>query len=326
MKISISATFAATLLTLGLVTACDIPLKSYFPLKSTSSLPEGVAYDQATQSFFATAINGGQITRVTTLGKELVFHSDDDPNRSFGGAYVDAIRRRLWVCVVDIKTNPFPTSEVWAFNIESRKRTHRIALPPVSFCNDLVADDSGKLYVTDSANPNIYRVNPADQSFAVFLSDPAFTPVAPGVLGLNGLDLSPDGDHILAVTTVPPGLYSIPVADPQAFVAVQTSGDPLSMPGDPRFPGPDGARFVDDRLYIAYDGGVQQLTFSDDDFTHAAIATTVEVPTGLTSLTAAEGQLFAIDSEVFRALYLFMPPELPFSILRVETDLFEQIQ
>ena len=186
----------------------------------------------------------------------------------------------------------------------------------------VVTDDQGVVYATDSANPNIYKVDPKTQAFSVFLSSPQFAPVAPGAVGLNGIDVAPDGEHLLAVTTIPAGLYSIPLADPQSFVAVQTSGDAFAMPGDPRFPGPDGIEFHDEDLYVVYDGGVQKLAFSDGDYTQAAVATTTAVPTGLTSITIAEGEVYVIDSEVFRALYLFLPPELPFSILHVDAGLF----
>ena len=320
MKTLTTASLLASLVVV--LPSCDFTMQEEYTLHSAESLPEGVAYDGVTHTFFATAINGGKITRITPLGQEIVFHAEANPNLSFGGAHVDEQRRRLWVCVVDLKTNPFPTSQVWAFNIETKQRTHNIALPPVSFCNDIVSDAAGKLYVTDSANPNIYSITPSQPGFSVFLTSPQFTPVGPGALALNGLDLSPDGERLIAVTTVPPGIYSIPIADPQSFVPVQTTGDAFSMPGDPRFPGPDGAEFLDDRLYVVYDGGVQELTFSDEDLTQASVATTTAVPTGLTSVTVAEGQLYVIDSEVFRALYLNQPPELPFAILEVETGLF----
>lgn len=314
----VSSLFAS----LFVLPSCDVPLQDSYALASTQSLPEGVAYDNVTHTFFATAINGGQITRVTPLGQEIVFHSESNPNLSFGGAHVDEERRRLWVCVVDVKTNPFPTSEVWAFNIETKKRSHHITLPPVSFCNDLVTDDDGSVYATDSANPNIYKVDPKNQSFSVFLTSPQFAPVAPGAVGLNGLDFSPDGEHLLAVTTIPAGVYSIPVAHPENFVAVQTSGDVFAMPGDPRFPGPDGIEFHDEDLYVVYDGGVQKLAFSGNDYTQANVTTTTAVPTGLTSITIAEGEVYVIDSEVFRTLYLSLPPELPFSILHVDAGQF----
>lgn len=316
----VSSLFASLLV----LPSCDVPLQDSYALESTMSLPEGVAYDNVTHTFFATAINGGQITRVTPLGQEIVFHTETNQNLSFGGAHVDEERRRLWLCVVDVKTNPFPTSEVWAFNIETKKRTHRIPLPPVSFCNDLVTDDDGTVYATDSANPDIYKVSPQHQTFSVFLSSPQFAPVGPGAVGLNGLDFSPDGERLLAVTTFPPALYSIPLADPQSFAAVQTSGDAFAMPGDPRFPGPDGIEFHDEDLLVVYDGGVQKLSFSDGDYTQANVSTTTAVPTGLTSITIAEGEVYVIDSEVFRALYLFLPPELPFAIVHLDDGLFAQ--
>lgn len=318
----VSSLFASLLV----LPSCDVPLQDSYALASTMSLPEGVAYDNVTHTFFATAINGGQITRVTPLGQEIVFHSESNQNLSFGGAHVDEERRRLWLCVVDVKTNPFPTSEVWAFNIETKKRTHRVTLPPVSFCNDLVTDDNGTVYATDSANPNIYKVNPKNQTFSVFLTAPQFTPVGPGAVALNGIDFSPDGEHLLAVTTIPPAVYSIPLANPQSFTAVQTTGDAFSMPGDPRFPGPDGIEFHGEDLFVVYDGGVQKLSFSDGAYTHANVSTTTAVPTGLTSITIAEGEVYVIDSEVFRALYLFLPPELPFSIVHVDDGQFSAQQ
>ncbi len=321
-NLALAALVPSLLASLFALPACDVPMQAQYTLASTMSLPEGVAYDNVTHTFFATAINGAQITRVTPLGQEIVFHTDANANLSFGGAHVDEQRRRLWVCVVDLKTNPFPSSEVWAFNIESKQRTHKIKLPTVSFCNDLVSDESGKLYATDSANPNIYRIDPKTQTSSVFLTSPTFTPVGPGLLALNGLDITPDGDHLIAVTSIPAGIYSIPIKDPNSFVAVQTSGDPFAMPGDPRFPGPDGVEFLDETLYVVYDGGLQRLTFDGDDYTQANVTSTTAVPTGLTSATVAEDQLFVIDSEVYRAVSLHLPPELPFSILHVDDGLF----
>lgn len=300
--------------------ACDVLLQEQYPLESPTSLPEGVAYDEESHTFFATAINGGQITRVTPFGDEVVFHADDEPNRSFSGAHVDSDRRRLWVCVVDVKTNPFPVSQVFGFHIDTRKRTHAISLPSPSFCNDLVTDDEGVVYATDSATPQVFRIDPKQTQPTVF----ATLPVAPpsGGIGLNGIDVSPDGERLLVVSTFPAKLFSVPLAQPSEVDEVVMSGDPFSMPGNPRFPGPDGLEFVGEQLYVAYDGGVQRLTFADEDWTQAHVATTSTVPTGLTSLTEAGGELYAVDSEVFRVLYLGQAPELPFAVVRVDQGLF----
>lgn len=300
--------------------ACDVLLQDQYELTSSTSLPEGVAYDDHTHTFFATAIRGGQITRVTPFGDEVVFHADSEPNRSFGGAHVDAERRRLWVCVVDVATNPYPVSQVFGFHIDTRKRTHVIPLPGASFCNDLVTDDDGVVYATDSTTPQVLRVDPKQGAVSVLATLP-ITPPAGGV-GLNGVDVSPDGERLLVVSSFPAKLFSVPIAEPTAFAVVATSGDAFAQPGNPLFPGPDGLEFVGEQLYVAYDGGVQQLTFGDADWTQASVRTTTAVPTGLTSLTEADGELYAIDSEVFRVLYQGQAPVLPFRILRVDAGLF----
>jgi len=305
---------------LPVLASCDIPLPEHYELASPSSLPEGLAYDDLTYSFFATAINGGEITRISALGQEHVFYASTDPLVSFSGAHVDAARRLLWVCQVDVKTDPIPNSKVVAFDIDAGSLVRSIDLGEPSFCNDLTTDKNGKVYATDSALPNIYRIGTDDQ-LEVFASGPQFVPG--GSIGLNGLDIAPGGEHLLVVKTMPPALYRVSLADPSDITEVTFSGDAFSVPGDPRFPGPDGIEFLGDELYVIYDGGVQQLTFAGDDHTHAEVKTTTDVPTGLTSAAVAEGRLYAIDSEVYRVLYMFQPPVLPFKILHLDEALFD---
>lgn len=305
---------------LAVVASCDVPLQEQYALESQSSLPEGVAYDALTRSFFATAINGGEITRISALGQEHVFYASDDPSASFGGAHVDVARRLLWVCQVDVKTDPIPNSKVLAFDTDG-DLVHSVDLGEPSFCNDIVTDKTGAAYATDSALPNIYRIDPKGEGFEVFASSPQWAPVSPGVIGLNGLDISPDGKDLYVVTTVPAGLYRVPLANPTGIQSVSFSGDPFAVPGDPRFPGPDGLEFVGDELYVVYDGGVQQLSLVGP--AQATVKTTTAVPTGLTSAVDAEDRLYVIDSEVFRVLYMLQPPELPFSILHVDTAVFD---
>jgi DNA-binding beta-propeller fold protein YncE len=207
-----------------------------------------------------------------------------------------------------VKTNPFPTSEVWAFNIETKKRTHRIALPPVSFCNDLVTDDDGTVYATDSANPDIYKVSPQHQTFSVFLSSPQFAPVGPGAVGLNGLDFSPDGERLLVVTTFPAAIYSVPLADPQASCRADQRRR-LRPPGDPRFPGPDGIEFHDEELLRRLRRRRAEAVLQRRRLHAGQRSDHHRGADRLDQHHVAEGEVYVIDSEVFRALYLFLPPD-----------------
>lgn len=304
--------------------SCDAPLQEQYVLASQSSLPEGVAYDAKSQTFFATAMRGGQITRVSPLGQEHVFYSHADAGVSLVGADVDEARRRLWVCVVDLR-GEYPASKVVALDIEEPAVVRSVDLGPGSYCNDLVADADGSVYASDSALPNIYRVDPGAQTFEVFATDPRFAPAVPGQLGLNGLDLSPDGTSLLVVKTARPELFRVDLEDPRDIVAVSLSGDAFSVPGDPRFPGPDGAEFVGDALYVAFDGGVQQIEFTGQGYLNGRVRTETALPTGLSSLTATDdGRLYAIDSEVYRVLYTSRPPELPFRIVHVDLGAFDE--
>ncbi|MDC0675911.1 SMP-30/gluconolactonase/LRE family protein [Nannocystis radixulma] len=307
---------------LTVLVSCDVPLPEQYPLASKISLPEGIAYDELTYAFFTTAINGGEISRMSALGQEQVFYASTDPMVSFSGAHVDAERRLLWVCQVDVKTDPVPNSKVVAFDIDERTLVRTIDLGEPSFCNDLTTDDEGTVYATDSALPNIYKIG-ADDEFEVFATSPQFAPVAPGAMALNGLDIAPGGEELLVVKTIPAALYRVSLSDPSDIAEVTFTGDPFALPGDPRFPGPDGLEFLGDELYVIYDGGVQQLSFAGDDYAQAVVRTTTAVPTGLTSATVAEGRLYMVDSEVYRVLYQFQQPNLPFKILHLDESLFD---
>ena len=64
--------FAAAATAAALVSCDAALLQEQYVLASQSSLPEGVAYDAKSQTFFATAMRGGQLTRISPLGQEHV--------------------------------------------------------------------------------------------------------------------------------------------------------------------------------------------------------------------------------------------------------------
>ncbi|HEY8377708.1 MAG TPA: hypothetical protein VIK91_14530 [Nannocystis sp.] len=293
-------------------------MREVYALGSETSLPEGLAFDPGSDTFFATAVRGGTITRVTPLGQELVFYRASDPGVSLLGAHVDAARGVLWVCEVDLRAMAAPRSRVLGLRIEDGSLLEAIALPGPAYCNDLTSDEAGTVYVTDSVQPRIFGV--AEGEATVFASDPRFAG-SPGRLGLSGIDVAPDGESLLVARMSPPGLFRVALAD-AAVAEVEFFGDAFGMPGDPRFPGPDGLAFVGEELYVAFDGGVQQLRFPVK--TRAEVRTTTAVPPGVSSLTEAGGQLYALDGDAYRAMYGGQQADPPFLILRVDTGLFDE--
>ena len=308
---------ALPLVVVAAVLACEAPMREQYVLSDRDAMPEGVAFDAGAGTFFATSVRGGEITRFSPLGQESVFHRAADPAVSFMGAHVDETRGLLWVCEVALAAGP--TSRVVALRLGDGRPVRAVELGE-AYCEDVVTDAEGAVYATDSLQPRIFRVGAAGAT--VFAEDPRFAPTE-GSLGLTGLDVSPDGENLLVAKLAPPTLFRVRLADPADVAAVQFTGDPFGMRGDPRFPGPDGVAFVGDALYVAYDGGVQQLRFAGDDFKRAEVRTTTAVPPGLTSLVDAAGRLYAIDGDAYRVLHARKQADPPFAIVHVDAGLFD---
>lgn len=300
-------------------------------------VPEGVAFDPLRGDFYATAIFGGRITRVDGgTGVEETFYQEQNPLLSFAGAAVAPFRRVLWMCAVDIVTDPMaPAGQVYALDISAGGAGDVIRtfpLPGPFFCNDVTLDYAGNAYVTSSIGPTIFRVPAAALDDPALGAEPFATSLdflpdfsIPGALGLNGIELTPDGRKLVVVRSIPPAMFSIDLDDPTDIRAVQfTGGDAFSQNPDPAgdpiaFLAPDGLAFLAGRLYVAYHGAVQRVTFSGCDYDTATVASKVDVPTGLSTLAVAWGRLYAIDSEVVPVTQtqLGLPVELPNAIVRV---------
>lgn len=304
-------------------------------------VPEGVTFDPLGGDFYATAIFGGRITRIDgrTGAEETVYQEMGNPFLAFAGARVAPLRRVLWVCAVDLVSDPTsPAGTVYAIDLSRRGRGDVIrtfAMPGPFFCNDIALDWAGDAYVTNSVGATIYRI-PASA-----LHDPTLGPEAfatslaflpdfsiPGSLGLNGIEVTPDGQKLVVVRSIPAAMFTVDLCDPSDVREVEMSGDVFSQHpegGDPiAFLGPDGLAFVDGRLYVSYHAGVQELTFRGRGYTRARVASTTDVPSGLSTATAAWGELYVIDSEVVPVTQpqLGLVPALPNSISRVSRRSF----
>lgn len=299
-------------------------------------VPEGVAFDPLGADFYATAIFGGRITRIDAhSGVEETVYQEQNPLLSFAGAAVAPLRRVLWMCAVDVATDPMaPAGQVYALDISRSPATviRTFPLPVPFFCNDVALDWQGNAYVTNSIGPVVMRVaasaldDPTAQAepFAFSLDFlPDFT--IPGALGQNGIALTPDGRKLVLARSIPPALFTIDLADPTdirpvSFVGGDAFGQNPDPAGDPiAFLAPDGLAFQGNRLYVSYHQGVQELRFRGRDYTRATVRSTTAVPPGVSTITSAFGRIYVIDSDVVPVTRpeLGIPPELPNGIHRV---------
>ncbi len=288
------------------------PLLERYELSSPDSIPEGVTFDPRERMFYATSLQGGGIVKIDAAGQESVFHPADN-RAQVGGTKVDAERRRLWACAQGVDGGD---SRVWVFDLDTAELSVEFflgAISPGGSCNDLVLDGVGIAYVTDPANPNLYRLDPDTGSGAIFATDPRFTDVTGLSLGLNGIAISPDGAALIVARFAPPSLFRVSLPDGDAIVPVTLSGDTL--------PSPDGLAILAGDLYAVSGSSVSRVR-PNVDFSAGEVVNVPQI-SGLSTATVAESGLYVIKSEVVNFV-LLRPIETPFEIFRVNIDAFEQ--
>ena len=292
-------------------------IRDVYLLSSPMSLPEGIAFDSRTRRFFATGLFGGQITQIDAgTGDERVLFTSEE-QLQFSGAKVDETHRRLWVCASDIRG---PHGGLHLLDVDTGALIRHFPLSTRGICNDVCLDADGVAYVTDSFQPVIYRVDPRDGSSGEFARDTQMS--APmGQFGLNGIAVTPDGSSIIGGFTSPSKLFVVSRRNPDQVREITLGGDPFGVP-DPNFTGADGIIFIDDKLYVVHNDGVQEITFTTRDYSEGTVKSAIAPEPGLTTATVADGELYVIKSEVVRAMHMQLPPNLPFKIYRFPRALF----
>ena len=134
----------------------------------------------------------------------------------------------------------FRFGEIWIFDLESKQNTFQYSLSeiiPNARCNDLIIDEEGSGYIPDSQKPNIYRIDPQEDTGILFASDPLLDPEftlpdAPRffVPGSNGVVITPDGDYLLVANTYANTLFRVSINNPSDMIEVTLSGDDFSFP------------------------------------------------------------------------------------------------
>jgi pimeloyl-ACP methyl ester carboxylesterase/sugar lactone lactonase YvrE len=220
-----------------------------FVIPEKGLVPEGVAYDPKTKSFFVSSIRKRKIFNIGPDGKVSEFVPPArDGLRSAAGMRVDPVRRTLWVASdafpsMDgyVKDQPL-SAAVFEYDVDTGKlrKEHR---PPVTAgespgFDDLTVAPDGRVYVNDGSHPRIWTI-PLGGELAVFVEDDAMG-------GTQGLALSADGRILYASDYR--GLFAIDVASHRVRR--------LSVPPELALNGIDGLVFSKGKL-IAIQNGVR---------------------------------------------------------------------
>ena len=143
--------------------------------QSLLSNPESIVYDEVGQRYLISNHATGSIVEMDSTGSRQVFNSDQNSCR---GLYLREntlyAACNAGVAVIDLATGATTTT---------------ITVSGSQFLNDITADSTGILYVSDSSGNRIYKINPATEQVTSFVSA--------GLSSPNGLLYDAPGNRLL---------------------------------------------------------------------------------------------------------------------------------
>jgi sugar lactone lactonase YvrE len=180
-------------------------------------VPEGVAYDPETKTFFLSSVHEHKIFAVGQDGKVRDFSSEKDGLLGVLGIRVDAKRRRLWAASAVFPEIPGfdkasgRRSAVFEYDLKTGKLLTRHTPPEGSgehIFGDLVVASNGDVYVSDSASPVVFVIKAGRGAVEEFVRDGLF-------LNLQGIALSPD-EKTLFLADYSRGVVAVDMATKRA--------------------------------------------------------------------------------------------------------------
>ena len=218
-----------------------------FTIREKGLVPEGVAYDPVTKSFFVSSIRKRKVVRVDPSGKVSEFVKPAEGGlRSAAGIAADPKKRSLWVAshamphMDGFRKGDPPASGLFEFDLDTGKlrREYRppASDPPAAF-DDLTVAPDGRVYVNDGRNPRIWTLAPGGAALEIFLESDVFR-------GTQGLAVTPDGRSLYVSDYS--RLFRVDVASKRVT--------PIAVPPNAALNGVDGLVYAGGSLYGIQNG------------------------------------------------------------------------
>lgn len=269
-----------------------------FELPGDDIYPEGVTVNNETGTFYVGATGGGAILQGDIASGDVSVLSEggsdgrtavtgmavaDDGSLYAAGASTGSL------FVIDTETGDTIES---ASNGLGEEET---------FLNDLVLDDEGTVYITDSINPTIWTMGDGALEPWLDLTDSAIT--YEDGFNLNGIVLSEDGSTLLVVQANTGNLFRIDIESQES--------EQVDLGEDGLLPGGDGMVLDGSFLYVVGSGEIKVVTL-EDDLSAGSITSTITDSSFSSPTTAAQtGACLLVVNSQFENRG---SPELPFTI------------
>ncbi|MBL7995505.1 hypothetical protein JNM05_09035 [bacterium] len=179
-----------------------------FTLEDNSFHPEGIAYDTKTKRFFIGSIRQRTIAVRDEKGNvNTNFFKNTDQLYCVMGMKVDSKRRTLWVAtsvmpeMIGYTDSLSGKAAVARFNIDSGELEKIYSIEGDHVFGDLVIHPSGDVYVSDSGEPNMYKIDSKEDQLKLWLT-------FPNAWNLQGLDFTSDGNTLFIADYIS-GLYRL---------------------------------------------------------------------------------------------------------------------
>ncbi|MBH1893507.1 SMP-30/gluconolactonase/LRE family protein [Serratia marcescens] len=310
-----------------------------FSPDTAGAYPEGIAWNPRAGAFLVSSLRGGQLGLVYPDGRYRRF-STGKGLITTSGMLVDAERNRVLVCNEDVGVSLSSApgtrnrvAQVLEFNLDTGALQQTYDLSSLSrgptLANDLALDAQGNIYVTDSFQPQIYKVDRATRQVSILVRSarlmPAEVPAAAQGTQpyLNGIVYHPDG-YLIAADYTCGLLWKVTLDSAPAISEIR-------LPQ--RLKGPDGLRLKNAHELVivqSFPGakgsmsGDVTLLSSNDDWASAhitAVATPPELD-GPTGAALRDGEVWVVNSRYPRLFADVAQAERTrtFSIVRVALE------
>lgn len=295
-----------TLVTLALSTsllgACaDDPQPDVIALPGSAYYPESL-HASADGTLYVGSLATGQVTAFAdgAIEPRTVIAAGANGVTAVTGVLVND--DQLWVCSIDTMFQR-PT-EVRSFTLDGNPKA-TYALPQTTFCNDLVFDDAGNLYATDSFSGTVQQLVKGGSAFETFVQDARFVPDTQGAFGLDGIAYAGGALYLNKLDTGE--LFKVSLDKTITEIAVT-----------PALVAPDGMRALDANTLLVIEGNanrLSKLTLHGNTASSAPLASDLDMPSSVVvtrgSAWVTEGQLGRLFAQPSQS------PNLPFAIRRV---------
>jgi len=282
--------------------------------------PEGITISK-NGDIFVGSLKENKIVKISNGKKnfEEFIPSSSNGFLSVIGILADDHNKILWACSSNPGVTNYPSDDpvsLKAFDLVSGEPLNSYSFSDGGFCNDIAIDSNGNIYVTDSFNPRILRLNKSKNRLETWIESNIF---------------EGDGFNLNGITYLDNHLYTVKMNSGELFkVQIKENGAPYNLEkvNLPRLlNAPDGIKTINKQTLIVVENKGSLTTIKlNDPIELSVIRENLDTPTTVAIknntawvLEAQFGHLFGEDKNI--------PPD-KFKIIgvKLETSLLTSLK